>query len=143
MNSVQAQSTRPGLKPFKNLVPGPEDQVKTGSEALSLLSRSISAPVNVITYRGKSAAQVSFRGKDYACGGKQKVMTLSADEFLRRFLIHVLPRGLVRIRQFGLFANHRRAHRFSAAVHSSAPWHHHNSLRRPVTRDVLFVPGTC
>jgi hypothetical protein len=36
-------------------------------------------------------------------------MTLSADEFLRRFLIHVLPKGLVRIRHFGLFANRRRA----------------------------------
>jgi hypothetical protein len=54
-------------------------------------------------------AHVSFRWKDYVCGGKQKVMTVSADEFLRRFLIHVLPRGLVRIRHFGLFASRRRA----------------------------------
>ena len=53
--------------------------------------------------------RVSFRWKDYADGGKQKVMTVSADEFLRRFLIHVLPKGLVRIRHFGLFANRRRA----------------------------------
>jgi Putative transposase len=53
--------------------------------------------------------RVSFRWKDYACGSKQKVMTLSTDEFLRRFLIHVLPKGLVRIRHFGLFANCRRA----------------------------------
>jgi Putative transposase/Transposase zinc-binding domain len=52
---------------------------------------------------------VAFRWKDYAHGGKQKVMTLSSDEFLRRFLIHVLPKGLVRIRHFGLFANRRRA----------------------------------
>jgi hypothetical protein len=51
---------------------------------------------------------VSFRWKDYAHGSKQKVMTVSADEFLRRFLIHVLPKGLVRIRHFGLFANRRR-----------------------------------
>jgi hypothetical protein len=36
-------------------------------------------------------------------------MTIPADEFLRRFLIHVLPKGLVRIRHFGLFANRRRA----------------------------------
>ena len=35
-------------------------------------------------------------------------MTLAADEFLRRFLLHVLPKGLVRIRHFGLFANRRR-----------------------------------
>ena len=36
-------------------------------------------------------------------------MTVSADEFLRRFLIHVLPKGLVRIRHFGLFANRNRS----------------------------------
>jgi hypothetical protein len=53
--------------------------------------------------------RVSFRWKDYAHGGKQKVMTVSTDEFLRRFLIHVLPKGLVRIRHSGLFANRRRA----------------------------------
>jgi hypothetical protein len=57
--------------------------------------------------------RVSFRWKDYAHGGKQKVMTVSADEFLRRFLIHVLPKGLVRIRHFGLFANRRRGDAFS------------------------------
>src|ERR1700751_2712054 len=53
--------------------------------------------------------RVSFRWRDYAQGGKQKVMTLSAHEFLRRFLLHVLPGGLVRIRHFGLFANRRRS----------------------------------
>jgi len=53
--------------------------------------------------------RVSFRWRDYAHGGKNKVMTVPAEEFLRRFLIHVLPKGLVRIRHFGLFANRRRA----------------------------------
>jgi hypothetical protein len=53
--------------------------------------------------------RVSFRWRDYAHGGKKKVMTLSAHEFLRRFLLHVLPGGLVRIRHFGLFANRRRS----------------------------------
>jgi hypothetical protein len=52
--------------------------------------------------------RVSFRWRDYTHGGKQKVMTVSAHEFLRRFLLHVLPAGLVRIRHFGLFANRRR-----------------------------------
>jgi hypothetical protein len=51
---------------------------------------------------------VSFLWRDYTHGGKQKVMTISAHEFLRRFLLHVLPGGLVRIRHFGLFANRRR-----------------------------------
>jgi hypothetical protein len=41
--------------------------------------------------------QVTFRWKDYAHGNKQRMMTLSAQEFLRRFLLHVLPRGFVRI----------------------------------------------
>ena len=53
--------------------------------------------------------RVSFRWRDYAHGGKKKVMTVSAHEFLRRFLLHVLPSGLVRIRHFGLFANRRRS----------------------------------
>ena len=53
--------------------------------------------------------RVSFRWKDYAADSEQKVMTVSADEVLRRFLIHVLPKGLVRIRHFGLFANRKRS----------------------------------
>ena len=53
--------------------------------------------------------RVSFRWRDYAHGSKKKVMTVSAHEFLRRFLLHVLPGGLVRIRHFGLFANRRRS----------------------------------
>lgn len=53
--------------------------------------------------------RVSFRWKDYAAGSKQKVITVSTDEFLLRFLIHVLPKGLVRIRHFGLFANRKRS----------------------------------
>jgi hypothetical protein len=53
--------------------------------------------------------RVSFRWRDYAHGGKKKVMTVSAHEFLRRFLLHVLLGGLVRIRHFGLFANRRRS----------------------------------
>ena len=52
--------------------------------------------------------QVSFRWKDYAHGCQQRVMTLSAVEFLRRFLLHILPRGFVRIRQYGFLANRCR-----------------------------------
>ncbi len=52
--------------------------------------------------------RVSFRWRDYAHGGKKKVMTISGHEFLRRFLLHVLPGSLVRIRHFGLFSNRRR-----------------------------------
>jgi hypothetical protein len=56
-----------------------------------------------------SDGKVTFRWKDYAHGSQQKLMTLSLDEFLRRFLLHALPRGFVRIRFFGFMANRRRA----------------------------------
>ena len=52
--------------------------------------------------------KVSFRWRDYADGNKQKIMTLKADEFIRRFLLHVLPNRYVRIRHFGLLANRKR-----------------------------------
>lgn len=52
--------------------------------------------------------EVSFRWRDYADGDKHKVMTLKADEFIRRFLLHVLPQRYVRIRHFGLLANRSR-----------------------------------
>jgi hypothetical protein len=52
--------------------------------------------------------KVTFRWKDYARGSKQRTMTVGGDEFLRRFLLHVLPRGFVRIRFFGFLAHRRR-----------------------------------
>jgi putative transposase/transposase-like zinc-binding protein len=51
---------------------------------------------------------VHFRYKDYAAGGTTKVMELPAEEFLRRFLLHVVPPGFVRIRHCGLLANRTR-----------------------------------
>ncbi len=59
--------------------------------------------------------RVTFRYKDYARGGKQRIMTLSASEFLRRFFLHVLPRGFVRIRHFGLLSNRFRSQRLPLA----------------------------
>jgi hypothetical protein len=53
--------------------------------------------------------QVTFRWRDSAHNNEQKLMTLSLDEFLRRFLLHLLPRGFVRIRHFGFLASRRRA----------------------------------
>ncbi|HEY4362992.1 MAG TPA: IS91 family transposase [Bryobacteraceae bacterium] len=52
---------------------------------------------------------VTFRWKDYAAGNRKRVMTVRSDEFLRRFLLHVLPRGFVRIRHFGFLTNRSRA----------------------------------
>ena len=52
--------------------------------------------------------QITFRWKDYRQHDKQKLMTLTATEFMRRFLLHVLPRGFQRIRHFGFLGNRYR-----------------------------------
>lgn len=52
--------------------------------------------------------KVSFLWRDYSDGDKEKIMTLDADEFIRRFLLHVLPDRFVKIRHYGLLANRRR-----------------------------------
>jgi hypothetical protein len=52
--------------------------------------------------------RVTFRWRDYAHGNKKRKLTLSAAEFLRRFVQHILPRGFVRVRQYGFLANRRR-----------------------------------
>ena len=53
--------------------------------------------------------EVVFRWRDSARHNKKRLMRLALDEFLRRFFLHVLPRGFVRIRHFGFFAHRRRA----------------------------------
>jgi len=52
--------------------------------------------------------QVTFRWKDYAHGNRQRLMTLDAVEFIRRFLLHILPAGFQRLRHYGLLANRGR-----------------------------------
>lgn len=61
--------------------------------------------------------RVTFLWRDYAHGNKQRKMTVPAEEFIRRFLLHVLPRGFVRIRNFGFLANRHRAALLPACRH--------------------------
>jgi Putative transposase len=61
--------------------------------------------------RSLEDGRVTFEWKDYADRSRTKTMTLEATEFIRRFLLHVLPSGLVRIRQFGFLANRVRRHK--------------------------------
>ncbi len=56
---------------------------------------------------------VAFRWKDYRHHGKSKIMTLDADEFIRRFLLHTLPDGFHRIRHYGFLANGHRAQKLA------------------------------
>jgi hypothetical protein len=57
--------------------------------------------------------RVTFRWRDYAHGNKSRSMTLQATEFLRRFFLHILPKGFVRIRHFGFLANRFRSERIA------------------------------
>jgi hypothetical protein len=73
-------------------------------------------PERVLAYLGRythrvaiANNQVVFRWKDYRHHDKAKVMTLAADEFIRRFLLHALPDGFHRIRHYGILANGHRA----------------------------------
>ncbi len=59
--------------------------------------------------------QVAFRWRDSRHGNRVKVMTLSAEEFIRRFLLHTLPSGWVRIRHYGILGNRCRAHTLPAS----------------------------
>lgn len=61
--------------------------------------------------------QVTFRYKDYRNGSQQKTMTLSADEFIRRFLLHVLPEGFHRIRYYGFLGNRYRKEKLEQCRH--------------------------
>jgi hypothetical protein len=58
--------------------------------------------------------EVRFRWRDYVHGNKVKVMRLPVEEFIRRLLLHVLPKGFQRIRHYGLLANRRRTEHLAA-----------------------------
>ena len=90
--------------------------------------RPFAGPAQVLDYVGRYTHRVAisnnrlasidgdrvcFRWKDYRDGSRQKVMSLRGDEFIRRFLIHVLPDGFRRIRYFGFLANSHRARKLA------------------------------
>ena len=74
---------------------------------------------------------VSFRWKDYRQEGRRKVMTLEPAEFMRRFLLHVLPSGFHRIRHFGFLANGHRAPRLALLPPGHSPRPSPGRARRP------------
>ena len=88
------------------------------------LKRPFGGPAYVLHYLGRythrvaisnhrlvslSDGQVTFRWRDSAHHNEQKLLSLSLEEFLCRFLLHILPKGFVRIRNFGFLANRKRA----------------------------------
>lgn len=98
--------------------------------------RPFAGPTQVLEYLGRYTHRVAltndrllsladgivrFRWKDYADGDRVKVMALDADEFIRRFLLHVVPNGFVRIRHFGLLANRTRQAKLARCRELLAP----------------------
>jgi hypothetical protein len=94
-----------------------------GKEWVVYAKRPVGGPAQVLRYLARYThrvaisnarlvesrdGHVTFRYKDYADGHRQKRMTLTAEEFLRRFVQHVLPKGFVKIRHSGLLANRQR-----------------------------------
>src|SRR6516165_2095565 len=92
---------------------------------------------------------VSFRWKDYRESGahKSKVMRLDVGEFMRRFLLHVLPSRFHRIRHYGLFANGHRADKLTLCRHvldvPSAPTHRDNDDNAPAGSNHELPPCPC
>jgi hypothetical protein len=82
---------------------------------------------------GMTDSDVAFSWKDYCHHGKRKVITLGADEFIRRFLLHTLPDGFHRIRHYGFLANSHRAEKLALCRKLlDVP---------PVTPSVVATPG--
>jgi hypothetical protein len=79
--------------------------------------------------------QVTFRWRDSADHNQQKLMTLSLDEFLRRFLLHLLPKGFVRIRQLGFLANRRRSTLLPLCFAVLAPFLRPSNQKHPPPRN--------
>src|SRR2546427_10914257 len=92
--------------------------------------------------------QVTFRWRDYRHGNRVKVMTLAAGEFIRRFLLHTLPSGWVRIRHYGLLGNRCRARTLPASRQAlsqpppvlTAPPPAPELMRRPTGVDIEAHP---
>jgi hypothetical protein len=101
--------------------------------------RPFAGPEQVLNYLGRYTHRVAlsnnrlvsleqgtvrFRWKDYAHGNRRKTMSLKAQEFIRRFLLHILPQGFMRIRHYGLNANRAKAAKLAlarAALDTAAP----------------------
>jgi len=92
--------------------------------------RPFAGPEQVLQYLGRythrialtnsrlvslSDTEVRFRYKDYASGNRRKTMSLEAQEFIRRYLLHVLPKGFMRIRHYGLLGNRSKHHQLAQA----------------------------
>jgi hypothetical protein len=120
--------------------------------------RPFGGPEQVLAYLGRythrvaisnhrllafTEGNVTFSWRDYARGNQQRPMTLAADEFIRRFLLHVLPRGFQRLRQFGLLANRRRRAKLAPTVTNQPLPNDYQALYQTVTGKSLQQCPAC
>jgi hypothetical protein len=87
--------------------------------------------------------QVTFRWRDSAHHNEPRLLTLSLDEFLRRFLLHILPQGFVRIRHFGFLANRKRARTLPLCFHvlgATSPPSTRSEPANPSSGDTWLCP---
>jgi hypothetical protein len=87
--------------------------------------------------------QVTFRWRDSAHHNEPHLLTLSLDEFLRRFLLHILPQGFVRIRHFGFLANRKRARTLPLCFHvlgATSPPSTRSEPANPSSGDTWLCP---
>ena len=87
--------------------------------------------------------KVTFRWRDSAHHNEQKLLSLAVDEFLRRFLLHLLPEGFVRIRNFGFLANRRRATTLPLCFHLLGSTPQPNPEVTPVSSNDVWLCPKC
>jgi predicted Zn-ribbon and HTH transcriptional regulator len=120
-------------------IPGDKTNRKTVQQFISLLYQKdwvvyakppFAGPEQVLSYLGRYTHRiaignqrlvscqrntVSFKWRDYADNSKQKIMSLDANEFIRRYLLHILPKGFQRLRHYGLLANRYKKNNLNQA----------------------------
>jgi hypothetical protein len=130
------------------------------AEWVVYVKRPFAGPAAILAYLGRYTHRVAisnsrliemtddhvrFRWRDYRHHNKNKVMTLAADEFIRRFLLHTLPDGFHRIRHYGFFANRHRAEKLALcrellAAAAAAPPDSGNEGEQPRDRSFDLCP---
>ena len=116
-----------------------------GGARLSRRATPIASPSRTRRLIAPTSRGVTFRYKDYRVDGlaRYKMMTLAPDEFIRRFLLHVLPKGFHRIRHYGLLANDgpRREHRRPRELLAVSP--SAEAIAPPRRRLSRTAPASC
>lgn len=87
---------------------------------------------------GIGASQVSFLAKDYRNENRRKVVSVPGEEFIRRFLMHVVPKGFVRIRAYGLMSNRNRK-RLTICRHQLNQKGYKSRIKGKNTEELLFL----